>query len=113
VVKQLVEFPLEDGGSIIVEVEGTGGSVGVVRGVRQDEVVDRAKQSFETALEKLKPAAAAIIGKLRDLSEPPDKIEVEFGIKLHADAGVVLAAAGAEANYTVTLTWRRPRDASD
>jgi hypothetical protein len=111
--KRLVEFPLEDGGSIIVEVEGTAGGAGVMRGVRQDEIVDRAKQSFETALERLKPAAAAIIGRLRDLSEPPDKIRVEFGIKFHADAGVVLASAGGEANYTVTLTWRRTTDASD
>jgi hypothetical protein len=40
------------------------------------------------------------------MSEPPDKVEVEFGVKLNADAGVILASAGAEANYTVTLTWR-------
>ncbi|MGH7847309.1 MAG: CU044_2847 family protein [Candidatus Binatia bacterium] len=104
--KQLVEFPLEGGGSIVVEVEGAAGGPGVVRGGRPGEIIDQAKQSFETALEKLKPAAAAIIAKLRDLSEPPDEIEVEFGIKLNADVGVILASAGAEANYTVTLTWR-------
>ncbi len=104
--KQLVEFPLESGGSIMVEVEETGVRASPVRSGRPNEVVERAGQSFETALDKLRPAASAIIAKLRDLSEAPDKVEVEFGIKLSADVGVVLASAGAEANYTVKLTWR-------
>ena len=51
--KQLVEFPLEGGGSIVVEVEGAASSGGVVRGARPGEIVDQAKQSFEAALEKL------------------------------------------------------------
>lgn len=105
--KQLVEFPLEDGGSIVVEVDKPTGDSGRVRSARPDELVEKAKQTLETSLEKIRPAAAAIISKLRTLSEPPDEVGVEFGIKLSADVGVVLASAGAEANYTVTLTWKR------
>ena len=103
--RQLVQFPLEDGGSILVEVEMPEGT-GMVPAAR-GEVAQRAQQTFEAALEKVRPAAQAIIKKLRALHDPPDEIEVEFGLKMSAEAGAVVAAAGVEANYKVTLTWKR------
>jgi len=45
------------------------------------------------------------IQQLRKLHDAPNEIQVNFGLKLSADAGAGLAAAGAEANYTVTLKW--------
>jgi len=110
--KRLIEFPLEDGGSILVEVDELEG--GVVRAAtRPGEVVEKAKQSFEAALDKIKPAAAAIVAKLRGLSDPPDEMEVEFGLKMSAKAGAMVAAAGTEANYKVTLKWKRGQKKDD
>ncbi|MCK4856620.1 MAG: hypothetical protein KAT58_01495 [candidate division Zixibacteria bacterium] len=106
--KQLIEFPLEDGSTILVEVdepESAGGTARVAR--RGDKIVEKANQSFETALDKVKPTANAVIAKLRGLYDPPDEISVEFGIKLSAETGVVLAAAGMEANFKVTLKWQK------
>ncbi len=71
------------------------------------DVAGKVCQTFEVALEKAKPAASALIAQFRDLIDPPDEIEVEFGIKLSAGAGAVLASAGGEANYKMTLTWKR------
>lgn len=110
--KRLIEFPLEDGDSILVEVDvdetEETGLVPASRGERTGaDVPAKATMTFETAMEKVKPAAAAIVKKLRDLSDPPDEMEVEFGLKLSAEAGAVVAAAGIEANYTVTLKWKR------
>jgi hypothetical protein len=104
--KRLVEFELEDGGSILVEVEVLE-EAGMVPAAAAREVPEKARQSFEAALEKIRPAAQAIIAKLRALHDPPDEIEVEFGLKMSAEAGAVVAATGLEANYRVTLTWRR------
>ena len=39
--------------------------------------------------------------------ESPDEVQVEFGLLLSAEAGAVLAAASATANYKVTMTWKR------
>ena len=105
--KQLVEFPLEDGGAILVQVDEPAPEGGVVRAARPGEVLKKASQTFESALDKIKPAAGAIIAKLRGLADPPDEIEVEFGLTLSAEAGAFVAAAGAEANYAVKLTWKR------
>jgi hypothetical protein len=106
--KRLIEFPLQEGGAIMVEVDSSPAPTGkTVRGPTATEVVEKARQSFETSLERIKPVAAAIIAKLRELSDQPEQVSVEFGIKLSAEAGVVLASTGVEANFKVTLMWKR------
>ncbi len=104
--KKLVEFPLEDGGTILVEVD-VPEEMGMVPAARGLDVSDKARQTFEAAMDKVRPAAQVIIGKLRTLHDPPDEIEVEFGLKMSAEAGAIFAAGGVEANYKVTLTWKR------
>lgn len=110
--KRLVEFPLQDGGVVVVEIDKPETKGGPVRGLGGGEVMDRAKQTFEAALEKIRPVAGAIITQLRDLSEPPDKVKVEFGVKMSAEAGAVIASAGVEGNYKVTLTWTNKKGAA-
>ena len=104
--KHLIEFPMEDGDSILVEVEDLEAEPDIEL-ASAGEMISRAGQTFETALERVKPAASVIIKKLRGLVDPPDEIAVEFGLKMSAEAGAVVAAAGAEANYRVTLTWKK------
>ena len=108
--KQLIEFPLEEGGSVVIEVEEPEPEGGVVRAARPGEIAAKSAQSFEAALERIKPAASAIISKLRGLSDPPNEIEVEFGVKMSAEAGAVIATASVEANYKVVLIWKREED---
>lgn len=108
--KRLIEYPLKDGNLVLIEVEEPERPANSsVRGVQlpSHEVIERATQSFEDALEKVKPAAGVIIAKLKELKPPPDQIGLEFGIKFSARAGAVIASAGAEANFKVTLTWKR------
>ncbi len=104
--KRLVEFTTDDNACILVEVDEPE-SGGLVRAARPGEVIIKASMSFDDALEKVKPVASKIIGKLRGLHDQPDEITVEFGLKLSADAGAVVASAGVEANYTVTLKWKK------
>jgi hypothetical protein len=102
--KRLIEFPLEDGSSILVEVDEPE-QEGLERVSRKDpNVIERALQTFEKSLDGVKPAAQYILEKLRSLHDSPDEIEVQFGLKLNAGSGVILAA-GVEANYTVKLKW--------
>jgi hypothetical protein len=106
--KRIIEFPLEDGNSILVEVEEAEGPGMVPAGRRGEKgAPERAQQTFEDAVEKIRPAATAITKKLRALHDPPDQVAVEFGLKLNAQAGAIIAAASTEANYKVTLTWKR------
>ncbi len=100
--KQLVEYELEDGGTIIVEVDLP--EAGIERAGRGDQII-KAKERFGEALEQIKPVAQTVFSKLGSLSA--DEIGVDFGIKLGAKAGTIIACADAEANFTVRLTWKR------
>lgn len=109
--RRLIEFPIESGGTILVEVEmddakQAGWIPAAARSIDQD-VPAKAAMTFEAAMDKIKPSASAIIKKLRSISDPPNEMTVVFGLKLSAESGVVVAAAGIEANYTVTLKWTR------
>ena len=106
--KRLVEFTLEDGSTVLVESEEPDSRGGpVVRGGGPIDVVEKAGMGFEAALGKIKPVAAAFIAKMRDLSDAPEQVGIEFGIKLGAKAGAFIASADAEATFKVTLTWKR------
>ena len=52
--RHLVEFPLQDGGSILVQVDEPAPEGGIVKAASAGEVLEKAEQSFEDALEKLK-----------------------------------------------------------
>lgn len=113
--KKLIEYKLTNGGSIFIEVEENEptdrlqeGMVPATPITRGHELIEKAAMDFERALDTIKPAAATIIKKIRSLNDVPDEIDVQFGLKLTASAGAVVAAAGVDANYTVTLKWKKP-----
>ena len=91
---------------VLVEVDEPEPEGGVVKAARRGEI-EVASQNFEAALEKVRPAASAVISKLRDMSDSPDEIGMEFGLGLSAKAGAFIASAGTTANFKVTLKWKR------
>jgi hypothetical protein len=106
--KRMIEVPLESGGSMLMEVElDEAEQQGMVPAARPGEMAAKAKQTFEEALDQIKPGADAIVDKLRGMSAQPDEISVTFGLKTSANAGAFIAASGVEANFTVLLKWNR------
>ncbi len=103
----LVELPLQEGGSVRVEVDdAAGGRDGgpVTRSMQPREMASMATDTLEEALGGVGPASRAIVSRLRAAADPSE-ITIEFGIKVSADAGVVVARTGGEANFRVVLTW--------
>jgi Trypsin-co-occurring domain 1 len=107
-VKRIVEFPLESGESILVEVDEP--AVIDDRIGLRDQIVDKAHQTFESALDKIRPVANVILTKVRNIKEPADEVEVKFGIKISAELGAVIASGNGEVNYEITLKWNRNSD---
>jgi len=104
---RLVEFPLEDGGSILVEVDAAAAGP-VTRGLGDRHgVTEQARQTFEQAIAQVHPAAQALLTRLRAVADAPQEIGVEFGLELSAEAGAFIAMASSTANFKVTLTWRQ------
>ena len=107
--KPLIEFSLESDDSILVEVEELPSNQvdeGLVANYPGQQVVVQARTSFAEAMDKIKPVAANIIGKIRELKDAPDEVEVKFGVKMTAEMGAVIASANVEGNYEITLKWK-------
>ena len=104
--KQLVEYPLQDGGSLFIEQEVPESQSGLDQAALSGEVVLKAQQTLEGALEQFKPAASAIVRHLRGLADAPDEFEVEFGLKVTASVGIVVSSGSTEANLVVRLRWK-------
>ena len=108
---QLVEFPLKDGGTVLVQVaDGDSGEVTRGWGDRDTRVVEQARQSFEQAVARVQPAVQGLLTQLRSLAEAPEQIEVEFGLQLSAEVGAFVAGASTTGNFKVSMTWRRRPD---
>ncbi|MFJ5778867.1 CU044_2847 family protein [Streptomyces sp. NPDC093094] len=103
---RLVEFPAEDGSTVLVEVNDRSAAV-VTRGLGGPEISERAKRSFEDAVHRVQPAMQAVVAQIRSAAQSPDEVQVAFGLNLHTEAGAFIASASATANFTVTLTWHR------
>jgi hypothetical protein len=98
----LVEFKTDDGAVVVVEaVDDGSGSRLVTRG---DGTV-QATRTFEGALEGVRAAAGSALRVFRDGSLSPDSVEIEFGVKLTAEAGALIAKSAVEGHLVVKLSW--------
>jgi hypothetical protein len=102
----VVEMPLDGGGSLRAEV-AEDDLPAVERVGRPGQVVHRGAETLQDALGRLRPAIAAVVDHVRDMAEPPDRITLEFGIKVTGEAGLVVAKAAIEASFTVSVEWSR------
>ncbi|MER8070983.1 CU044_2847 family protein [Streptomyces sp. NPDC094034] len=99
----LMEFTTDSGATVVVEVDrDTPGARPVARG----NSLAQAGHTFGEALQGIRSAAESALAVFRDGSLKPDAVELEFGVKLMAEAGAVIAKTSAEGHMTVKLSWQ-------
>lgn len=106
---QLVSFPSDAGPPLVVEVADNG--YGLERLARADGEIVQAPEKLEAALARSMPTLKTVIRSVQNLA--PDKAEVEFGITLTTEAGVVVAKTAVEGHFTVRLSWNGSAAATD
>jgi hypothetical protein len=102
---ELVRFETSES-SVLVEVEAQ--TYGIERVGRGADGIQDAVVSMGHALEGIADAARSATEALRELA--PDKLELEFGVKLTAEAGAIIAKTSGEAHFTVSMSWESARD---
>jgi Trypsin-co-occurring domain 1 len=108
-VGELVRFRSNGGSPIVVEVDED--SFGVEGIARESGGVIEAGQRLDQALMAVGPTLQAIVTTLRGLVA--DEHEIEFGIKLNAEAGVVIAKTALEGHFNVKVTFRRSSESQE
>jgi len=67
--------------------------------------VGDAADTLRNAVDRVRPAVVDIVDSLRGMPRRPDRITLEFGVKVTAEAGVVVAKTAAEAHFAVGVEW--------
>jgi hypothetical protein len=112
-VTQYIQFPTEDGGTVLVEVEEREEKVtGLVQaglGDRVEDAIAKARATLEaTMLQTVRRNAEAFVKMMHAPADPPAEAELMFGVNAAAEAGYsAIAKASGESSYTVKLTWKR------
>ncbi|MFE6521841.1 CU044_2847 family protein [Streptomyces sp. NPDC057794] len=76
-----------------------------IRRPRPADDVTGAADTLRSAVDRVRPAVSDIVDSLRSMPRRPDRITLEFGVKVTAEAGVVVARTAAEAHFTVGVEW--------
>ncbi|MFC8423175.1 CU044_2847 family protein [Streptomyces sp. NPDC057236] len=97
-----MQFTTESGTTVVVE--GVADESGA-RLVSRGNGPAQAARTFEGSLEGVRAAAESALRVFRDGSLRPDAVELEFGVKLTAEAGAVIAKGSAEGHLVVKLSW--------
>jgi Trypsin-co-occurring domain 1 len=104
--EQLARFGLEDGGWAIVELNDVDPELRVASVGRSGRILD-AGSNFEDALRSVARVANAAIAQFRESS--PNEVEIQFGVRLSAEAGAVIASNSGEGHLHIKLAWHTSR----
>ena len=104
----MASFQLDDETPILVDFtpvpgmrEARPGTLGV------EDLAEKSAQAVDKAMGTIKALAHKIVATINKISDPPEKVEVTFGLKLDAEAGALIAKAGTEASFSVKLAWEK------
>ncbi|WP_433467392.1 CU044_2847 family protein [Spirillospora sp. CA-128828] len=102
---ELVRWQTENG-TIVVESDDQ--EPGFQSVSRAGDLIYDAAGRFEDAFQNVRDAAEAALASLRGGALNPDTVELEFGVKLNAAAGAVIAKTSVEGHLKVKMTWGQP-----
>jgi len=98
----LVRFETAEGRSVVVEVDTREPGF---RPAASGKIITEAQNRFEEALAGVHDAAESALRVFREGRLDPDGVEIEFGVKLNAEAGAVIAKTAVEGHLLVKLSW--------
>ncbi|MFJ6749845.1 MULTISPECIES: CU044_2847 family protein [unclassified Streptomyces] len=100
---ELLRFPLDGGGEVTVEARAD--EAGMAGASRGDGAIATGTSTFNRALDGVRDAADAALRSFSTLAQRPDEVQIQFGVRLTAEAGAVITKTGVEGHLQVTVTW--------
>ena len=97
------EILIDKSAPILVEVESKSGVVLAAQKTKQ--IQKESAHAITSAMDTIYNTATRINNTIEALPVKPSQVEVEFGIKLVAETGAIIAKASGEVNFKVKLAW--------
>ena len=104
----LIKFTLDDGSTLLIEGVNDDNDMQrhlVTRGNNAPAITE-AQKTLHQAIGTAKSAAELVLNSFKEMNAP-DEINLQFGVKMAAKAGVIIASASSEANFQVSLKWKK------
>lgn len=110
-----IETKTQNGFSLLIEVtEDSRGSAGFARSTETGDVSsEAAREAYGQTLATIRACANGVIDTLQGLEDQPSNASLEFGIKIDAKAGAMIAKSLGEGQFKVSLSWRQPEPEKD
>jgi hypothetical protein len=97
----VIELAADRSSLVAADRSSLGGRVELVSD--EGRMIGKMAGSLEDAFARLTPAIDRIVAVLR--THGPDGMEVQFGLTVGGETGLIVAKGSAEANFSVTLRW--------
>ena len=81
--------------------------------LKPKDIAEKSAQALDKAMNTIHNMAKKVTSAMDELAKRPSQIEVEFGIKLDAETGALIAKTGVEAGLKVKLTWERKKESHE
>jgi len=98
----------DDGEMLVFEVGSEQVTDDLVLAADPGESAVRAQVSLGEAIRKVEPGLRSLVRLLRRLSA--EEVEIEFGLKIGGETGIIIAKGTAEVNFTVRMTWAKDHE---
>ena len=104
-----------NGKTIFFEISPNEKFIESERGIHETGVKDvklrEASSAFQEAMETISAVAEGAVNRIKkfDKDIAPDEFELQFGIKLSAEFGAVLATTSSEAQLSVKMTYKHDK----
>jgi hypothetical protein len=74
--------------------------------IKPEEIAMKSAEAIESAMATIQHMSRRLVATVGDMPRRPTQVDIEFGMKLQAEAGLaVIAKAAVEATMTVKLSW--------
>lgn len=100
-------FTIDENIPILVEFAPAPGVVRTALPTSPAELAEQSEKAIESAMSTIVAMSRRVTATINSISERPSTVEVDFGLKLTAGAGALVASASTEASFIVKLTWAR------
>jgi Trypsin-co-occurring domain 1 len=77
-----------------------------------DDLAQRSAEAIDKTFSTIKAMAERAVTSIDELTNHPKQVEIEFGVKLDAEAGALIASTSVEASISVKLVWEREKAVS-
>lgn len=106
---KLIQIPLDEDTKIYLETSNilTGAQDPMFAPASGSKILEKTKSYLDDVLFQVKMFSSSIADSIKNIS---DEVEVEFSVKLAADAGIIISSVSTESSITVKLKWSKDKE---